>query len=454
MNVICKLTGDGQFTSDEVLVAARNAVFQLQEEGVIHIENHTVSLHPLIKAMVSDPSLASGAEETIAELSYDYFVHITKNLLEEWRNNLSDCHLRLWFIVILSMHILPHESEKLMADPWKIDRQTHLLANCSAENGDAVFLLSDSTKEYCLLDAGNQRLPEYRYYNKRQEYPETVYHKSEIIRCRVQEKQDLVIPDSIVGAPVLIIGKRAFGGQDNLQKIQLPKYLKSVEDEAFCNCFGLQAVRFPDTVQKIGAGAFYNCTSLRSVEWGKELEEIKENAFTGCKSLEGTLFLPDSLKCICRDAFSRCASIDSLVLPDSVSELGTYAFLYCVGLKEIKIGKGLSKLSRGVFRGCSRIHELVVPKNILLIEEDAFCKCTNLERVYMETGIQRIKNHAFYGCHKLAEIHLPASILSLDKAVFADCPVVHIKVVPDSLADKYLQRYAVDLNKQVCIEYD
>ena len=83
-----------------------------------------------------------------------------------------------------------------------------------------------------------------------------------------------------------------------------------------------------------------------------------------------------------------------------------------------------------------------------------FRSCTNLERVYMETGIQRIKNHAFYGCHKLAEIHLPASILSLDKAVFADCPVVHIKVVPDSLADKYLQRYAVDLNKQVCIEYD
>ena len=454
MNVICKLTGDGLFTSDEVLVAARNAVFQLQEEGVLHIENHTVSLHPLIKAMVSDSSLASGAEETIAELSYDYFVHITKNLLEEWNNNRSDYYWTLWFFLILNQHILPHESEKLMADPWKITEQTHLLANCSTENGDAVFLLSDSTKEYCLLDAGNQRLPKYRYYNKRQEYPESVYHKSEIIRCLVRAKQDLVIPDSIAGAPVLIIGKKTFEGQDNLQKIQLPKYLKSVEDEAFCNCSGLQAVRFPDTVQKIGAGAFYNCTSLRSVEWGKELEEIKENAFTGCKNLEGTLFLPDSLKCICRDAFSRCASIDSLVLPDSVSELGTYAFLYCVGLKEIKIGKGLSKLSRGVFRGCSRIHELVVPENILLIEEDAFCKCTNLERVYMETGIQRIKNHAFYSCHKLAEIHLPASILSLDKAVFADCPVVHIKVVPDSLADKYLQRYAVDLNKQVCIEYD
>ena len=454
MNVICKLTGDGQFTSDEVLVAARNAVFQLQEEGVIHIENHTVSLHPLIKAMVSDPSLASGAEETIAELSYDYFVHITKNLLEEWNNNRSDYYWTLWFFVILNIHILPHESEKLMADPWKITQQTYLLTNCSAENGDAVFLLSDSTKEYCLLDAGNQRLPEYRYYNKKQEYQETVYHKSEIIRCIVGAKQDLVIPDSIAGAPVLIIGKRTFIAQDNLQKIQLPKYLKSVEDEAFYNCTGLQTVRFSDTVQKIGARAFYNCTSLRSVEWGKELEEIQENAFTGCKNLEGTLFLPDSLKCICRDAFSGCASIDSLVLPDSVSELGTYAFINCVGLKEIKIGKGLSKLSRGVFRGCSRIHELVVPENILLIEEDAFCKCTNLERVYMETGIQRIKNHAFYGCHKLAEIHLPASILSLDKAVFADCPVVHIKVVPDSLADKYLQRYAVDLNKQVCIEYD
>ena len=231
-----------------------------------------------------------------------------------------------------------------MADPQKIAEQTYLLANCSTENGDAVFLLSDSTKEYCLLDAGNQRLPEYRYYNKGQEYPETVYHKSEIIRCVIRAKQNLVIPDSIAGAPVLIIGKKTFEGQDNLQKIQLSKYLKSVEDEAFCNCSGLQQIRFPDTVQKIGVRAFYNCTSFRSVEWGKELEEIQENAFTGCKSLEGTLFLPESLKYIYRDAFSGCSSIDSLVIPDSVSELGTYAFVHCVGLKEIKIGKGLSKL--------------------------------------------------------------------------------------------------------------
>ena len=454
MNVICKLTGDGQFSSDEILVAARNAVFQLQEEGVLHVENHTVSLHPLIKAMVSDPVLASDAEGTIAELSYDYLVHITKNLLEEWRNNLQDWHWKPWFFLILVRYIIPYESEKVWSDPWKMTQQTYLLANCSAENGDAVFLLNDSMKEYCLLDAGNQRLPEYRYYNKTQEYPETVYYQSEILLCVDKTEQELVIPDSIAGAPVLMIGKRAFARQDNLQKIQLPKYLQAIGDDAFCDCSGLQAVRFPDTVQKIGASAFLNCTSLRSVEWGKELEEIREYAFTRCESLEGSLFLPDSLKCICRDAFAGCASIDSLVIPDSVSELGTYAFANCAGLKEIKIGKGLLKLSRGVFRFCSGIHEFVVPENILLIEEDAFFKCKGLERVYMETGIQRIKNHAFYGCHKLAEIYLPASILSLDKAVFADCPVVHIKVVPDSLADKYLQRYAVDLNKQVCIEYD
>ena len=101
-----------------------------------------------------------------------------------------------------------------------------------------------------------------------------MYHKSEIIRCIVGAKQDLVIPDSIVGAPVLIIGKRAFVGQDNLPKIQLPKYLKSVEDDAFCQCSGLQAVRFPDTVQKIGAGAFYNCTGLQVVRFPDTVQKI------------------------------------------------------------------------------------------------------------------------------------------------------------------------------------
>lgn len=76
LNLICELTGDYQFHSGKRFVKARNALFQLQEEGLIHIEKNTIYIHPLIKAMLCDSELIPDSAETIAEISYAYLVHM------------------------------------------------------------------------------------------------------------------------------------------------------------------------------------------------------------------------------------------------------------------------------------------------------------------------------------------------------------------------------------------
>jgi len=47
--------------------------------------------------------------------------------------------------------------------------------------------------------------------------------------------------------------------------IQIPKGVKSIEDNAFCNCNSLTSITIPDSVKSIEKNAFWNCKSLTSI---------------------------------------------------------------------------------------------------------------------------------------------------------------------------------------------
>ena len=66
----------------------------------------------------------------------------------------------------------------------------------------------------------------------------------------------LVIPETIEGTDVCIIGKKAFLGNRSLQHITLPQTIEWVGDWAFCNCVQLQRVEFPCRPIRLGKGLF------------------------------------------------------------------------------------------------------------------------------------------------------------------------------------------------------
>ena len=59
-----------------------------------------------------------------------------------------------------------------------------------------------------------------------------------------------------------------------IDKITLPKSLKSIEDYAFANCTRLSSVTFPESLTSIGQNAFRECTSLLSVTLPESLTSI------------------------------------------------------------------------------------------------------------------------------------------------------------------------------------
>ena len=74
-----------------------------------------------------------------------------------------------------------------------------------------------------------------------------------------------------------------------------------------------------------GNGAFFGRTDLTSIIIPDSVTSIGSNAFSGCTSLS-SIAIPDSVTSIGSNAFANCTSLSSIAIPDSVTSIGEYAF--------------------------------------------------------------------------------------------------------------------------------
>ncbi len=88
----------------------------------------------------------------------------------------------------------------------------------------------------------------------------------------------------------------------------------------------------------------------------------------------------DGLKSIGENAF-RDSSLESVVIPDSVTILGKCAFAH-TPLKSVIIGKGITFLDEYVFAE-TKLENVTVPVNVVRIEY-AFFECKKLKSIVFE----------------------------------------------------------------------
>ena len=82
---------------------------------------------------------------------------------------------------------------------------------------------------------------------------------------------------------------------------------------------------------------------------------IADNAFNGCSNLTGALVLPETLSSIGSSAFRDCSGITGdLTIPDLVLYIGTDAFRNCSGFSgTLTVGSSVAKTGRSVFAYCN-----------------------------------------------------------------------------------------------------
>lgn len=133
------------------------------------------------------------------------------------------------------------------------------------------------------------------------EYTGVIDNGVYVIEKCVTSEEELIVPDTLDGAPVGVIKSYAF--------MDVPS----------------KTIVLPDSVTVIGDCAFWGCENLETIDLGKGLVTIAQGAFTGCRSLL-TVSFPESLKTIGGAIFVACDSIGEVYIPASTTEIESIGF--------------------------------------------------------------------------------------------------------------------------------
>lgn len=142
---------------------------------------------------------------------------------------------------------------------------------------------------------------------------------------------------------------------------------------------------------------------------------VENNAITitGYTGAGGAIVIPDTISMgpVRRiDDFALSSkAITSVVVPDSITSLGIYAFAYCSGLKNATLGNGITSLGDYAFYRCGSLTNITLGNGIDRIGLGAFISCDSLTSVTIPGDVTYIGDGAFRHCQSLKEITVEES---------------------------------------------
>jgi uncharacterized repeat protein (TIGR02543 family) len=340
-------------------------------------------------------------------------------------------------------------------------------------------------------------------------------NKETLICCPAGRKGYLAVPDGVV-----VIGQEAFAGCSGLTGISLPDSLASIGYWAFSGCTGLTGIALPASLETIGTSAFDGCAGLASVTLPAGLIDAGDNAFDGCTALasiavesnnltyssrdgvlydrtgvelircpegkKGAFAIPDGVGIVADWAFSGCAWLTSISMPESVFSVGEGAFvcgpawamaggnadrsavsaftafsvdpfnryfsssnglLYNDTLSELisvpagragslTLPGGVDAIGSYALACCTKLTEVTLPGTVSAIGANAFAYCAGLKEITIPASVSSIGAEAFYGCEGLTKAYMENALTAMGAGAF------------QSVADKFKIYYHVSLSQQ------
>lgn len=208
----------------------------------------------------------------------------------------------------------------------------------------------------------------------------------------------------------------------------------------------------PNSVKIIGNAAFAYSKCI-NVVLGSGVEIIGEAAFANCEGLASVILgsydfvsgelIESSLKTIGNNAFQDCKSLASIEIPNTVTSVGSYAFLdskiwenhedgvvyadkWVVGFTDtlngnISLKAGTVGVANYAFYNCSTLTGIEMPNSVKLVGRAAFYKCGQLTSVKLPNTLEVIEDYTFYHCDRLQLFTLPPALRTIGRSAFYKC---------------------------------
>ncbi|MDE5755147.1 MAG: leucine-rich repeat domain-containing protein, partial [Oscillospiraceae bacterium] len=243
-----------------------------------------------------------------------------------------------------------------------------------------------------------------------------------ITDCDTSAEGEMIIPDTIEGLPVTIIGENAFSFCRSLTAVIIPNSVTSIEYSAFRSCFALKSIIIPNNVTSIGNSAFDDCHNLTSITIPDSVTSIGDWAFCNCSSLT-SITIPDSVTSIGNSAFSSCSSLTAIHV-DSENQ-------YYMDVDGILFSKNQTVLVKYPVGKTDQSYS--IPGSVTIIGDSAFERCSSLISITIPDSVTSIGSWAFYECSALTSITIPDSVISIGDSAFDSCSSLTSVTIPDSV---------------------
>ena len=132
--------------------------------------------------------------------------------------------------------------------------------------------------------------------------------------------------------------------------------------------------------------------------------EINNNEviITGYNGEPTDINIPSSIenlpvKGIANNAFTNCTSLKSIIIPDSITNLGEAVFMRCTSLLKVTLSSSIKTISANLFNGCTNLTDITIPKGVTKIDGGAF-DGTGLINVVIPNSVTEIWYGAFGDC--------------------------------------------------------
>ena len=186
------------------------------------------------------------------------------------------------------------------------------------------------------------------------------------------DESTIFIPDEIGGYTVAGIGRGAFERR-YIESVSFPDTLTYIGESAFAGA-SFDEITIPVTIINISDFAFdycYNLSDIKVVESNPNYCSIDGSLYSKDKTeliryalgKENTEFvIPDTVVKIHGGAISDAEYLEKVMIPDSVNEIGDYAFGWSA-LSEINIPASVEDIGNGVFAYCWDLEGIIVDDN-------------------------------------------------------------------------------------------
>lgn len=254
----------------------------------------------------------------------------------------------------------------------------------------------------------------------------------------------VIIPNTTNGLLVTSIGDAAFFNNSTLTSVTVGTNVANIADQAF-SYSSLTNVTLPASVTNIAFDAFHDCNNLIAITVaandpdyssvaGVLFNQNQTTLLTFPEGEAGSYAVPNTVTDIGTYAFFDSSNLTSVAISTNVSIIEDYAFYFCPDLTAITVNTNNQSYSsvNGVLFDKSQdtliaypagnsASAYTIPNTVTNIGMEAFFGSSSLTNVTFGTNVAIISGAAFEYSSGLTSIALPNSVSVVGGGAFAEC---------------------------------